>query len=189
MKATFVLLANNELENMGRRIMLEAHKKAKLGFEMARLPHHVSLKQPFHIESLEDIEHYFDEFVKTLKPIKVRLKEVKCYPSSVFGYSSGVMVIEAEKSQELQSLHKELNEELENRFGECKADFDGDDYIFHMTVAIGGGSFDSYEKALKLLDRTKYDIEVVFNELGLLYYDEDKIIPGSYFCYKRIAFL
>ncbi|QAA32516.1 2'-5' RNA ligase family protein [Clostridium manihotivorum] len=187
MKATFVLLANNELENMGRRIMLEAHKKSKLGFEMARLPHHISLKQPFHIESLEEIENYFDEFVKTLKPIKVILKEVKCYPSSVFGYSSGVMVIEADKSQELQSLHKRLNEELEKIFGECKANFDGDEYIFHMTVAIGGGSFDNYEKALKLLDQQEYDIEVIFNELGLLYYDDDKITPGSYFCYKRVA--
>lgn len=49
MKATFVLLADVEAENFGRKCMLEAHRAGNLGFEMARLPHHISLKQPFTI--------------------------------------------------------------------------------------------------------------------------------------------
>ena len=49
MKATFVLLADVEAENFGRKCMLEAHRAGAFGFEMARLPHHISLKQPFKI--------------------------------------------------------------------------------------------------------------------------------------------
>ena len=51
MKATIVLIADNDAENYGRKLMLEAHRYGKIGFEMARLPQHVSLKQPFVIPS------------------------------------------------------------------------------------------------------------------------------------------
>ena len=54
MKATVVLIAGNEAENYGRKLMFDAHKAGNVGFEMARLPHHVSLKQTFFIPSLEE---------------------------------------------------------------------------------------------------------------------------------------
>lgn len=47
MKATIVLIADDDAENFGRKLMFEANKYGKMGFEMARLPQHVSLKQPF----------------------------------------------------------------------------------------------------------------------------------------------
>ena len=47
MKATIVLIADCNAENFGRKMMLKAHRAGSLGFEMARLPQHVSLKQPF----------------------------------------------------------------------------------------------------------------------------------------------
>ena len=188
MKVTFVLIASNETENMARKILLEAHRKADLGFEMTRNPQHISLKQPFHINDLEKTEKYFDEFVKTLKPLKVKLKYLDCLPCSVFGYDSGVMMMVAEKSNELAELHSRLNNELAEKFGGCEAAFDGDEYKFHMTIAIGGKPFESYQKALNLLDKKTYNKEVIFNQLGLLYYDDDSIKPGTYFCYKKTEF-
>lgn len=38
MKATIVLIADNDAENYGRKLMLEANRHGKMGFEMAR--HH-----------------------------------------------------------------------------------------------------------------------------------------------------
>ena len=111
MKATFVLIASNETDNMAKKLMLEAHQKGNLGFEMTRLPHHVSLKQPFKITNLNEIECYFDEFVSSLKPITVKLLNIELWPSNVFGYESGVLVIKAEKSEALFNLHKRLNQE------------------------------------------------------------------------------
>ena len=68
MKATIVLIADNNAENFGRKMMLEAHKHGRMGFEMARLPQHVSLKQPFTIPSLEEMVEFFDEYAKSLSP-------------------------------------------------------------------------------------------------------------------------
>lgn len=183
MKATIVLIADNEIENYGRKLMLAAHKAGNLGFEMARLPQHVSLKQPFSIPNLEEMEEFFDEFVEELKPIHVKFKHLNVYSSNVLGYESGCMSIEVEKTDELDLAQKKLFKKLENRFGPCPAEHD-DDYTFHMTIAIGGASYDCYKKAYTEMLKKDYNKECIFNRLGLLYYDDDNIKPGTYFCYK-----
>ncbi len=71
MKDTRVLIAENDAENFGRKMMLEAHKYGKMGFEMARLPQHVSLKQPFNIPNLEEMKKY--DYKKSFKFSKLGL--------------------------------------------------------------------------------------------------------------------
>ena len=93
------------------------------------------------------------------------------------------MSISARKSNELVSLQKELFQKLEERFGPCPAEHD-DDYIFHMTIAIGGADYSHYEKAYQDLCKLDFKREFIFDKLGLLYYDDDNIKPGTYFCYK-----
>ena len=58
-----------------------------------------------------------------------------------------------------------------------------------MTIALVGKPYEGYQKALNLLDENEYNMEVIFNQLGLLYYDDDDSIkPGTYFCYKKLGF-
>lgn len=92
MKATIVLIADHDAENYGRKLMLEAHKHGKMGFEMARLPQHVSLKQPFSIPNLEDMEVFFDEFAKEVHSFDIEFEQMDVWPSNVLGGSpSGCM--------------------------------------------------------------------------------------------------
>lgn len=77
MKATIVLLASVEAENYGRKLMLEAHRLGNVGFEMARLPQHVLLKQPFLISSLEEMENFFDNFAKSISKQKIQMEELE----------------------------------------------------------------------------------------------------------------
>lgn len=88
MKATIVLIADNDAENYGRKLMLEANRHGKMGFEMARLPQHISLKQPFAIPSLKNMEVFFDGFAKELCPFDIEFVE------------------EYEKSRELQNFQR-----------------------------------------------------------------------------------
>lgn len=185
MKATIVLIANNEIEHYGKKLMLEAHKLGNLGFEMARLPQHISLKQPFSITNIEEFESFFDQFAKSIKPINIKFTHITMYPSSVFGYDSGCMVLCVEKTKELANLQSNLFTKLEKHFGKCPADYDND-YRFHMTFAIGGVPYENYEKAYNTMKQEKYEKECVFDKLGLLYYDDDSIRAGSYFCYKVV---
>ena len=186
MKATIVLIADDEVENYGRKILLEAHRIGNVGFEMTRLPFHVSLKQPFVVPSLEEIDDFFDEFTKSVSPIEVNFEELVVYRNdAIGGEPSGCLSIRIKKELEIERLQKDLFADLEKRFGPCPAPFD-DDYNFHMTVAIGKVPYENYERAYNVLCKNNYNISYRFHKIGLLYYDNDKIMPGTYFCYKTV---
>ena len=187
MKATIVLLADDEIENYGRKILLKAHRVGNVGFEMTRLPFHVSLKQPFVISSLEEIEEFFNEFVNKVSPIELNFEKLVVYPNNAIGGEpSGCLAIQIRKTSELDEMQKELFSSLEKRFGPCPAPFD-DDYMFHMTVAIGKASFENYQRAYDVLCKMDYSRSFKFSKIGLLYYDDDNILPGTYFCYKSVV--
>ena len=190
MKATIVLIASNKGENFGRKMMLRAHRAGGMGFEMARLPQHVSLKQTFIIPSLEKFEAFFDEFAKKMKPVKIEFEQIDVFPNNVLaGIPSGVMSLRVKETPELKNAQKMFFDDLEKEFGPCPADHD-DDYIFHMTVAIGGAPFENYERAWNALNSDEEIIKelkeqaYVFDKIGLFYYDDDNIVSGTYFCYK-----
>ena len=190
MRATIVLIASNEGENFGRKMMLRAHRAGGMGFEMSRLPQHVSLKQTFIIPSLEKFEAFFDEFAKKMKPVKIEFEQIDVFPNNVLaGIPSGVMSLRVKETPELKNAQKMFFDDLEKEFGPCPADHD-DDYIFHMTVAIGGAPFENYERAWNALNSDEEIIKelkeqaYVFDKIGLFYYDDDNIVPGTYFCYK-----
>ena len=188
MKATIVLIADNDAENYGRKLMLDAHRIGNLGFEMARLPQHISLKQPFSISSLEEMEEFFDGFAKEQRPVRIQFEELNIHPSDVLGgIPSGCISIKVKESEELKQMQTALFKNLKERFGDCPAAHD-DNYIFHMTVAIGGAPYENYLKAYDLLSKRKYDQSFTFHKIGLLYYDNDNIQPGTYFCYKILDF-
>jgi 2'-5' RNA ligase len=182
MKAAFVLLANNELENYAKKLALKAHNTGKLGFEACRLPFHVSLKQPFDIPDVDSIEEYFDSFVKTIKPVTVRFTELDLYKANIMGNDSGVLSIRAERTRQLDDLQKRFFAELNDRFGECKAEHD-DDYVFLLTICYGLATAVQYEKVFNELKNDNYNFESVFSQLGLIYIEELK--HGAYFCYKK----
>ena len=184
MKATIVLIADTNAENFGRKLMLDAHRYGRIGFEMARLPQHVSLKQPFTIHNLESMEAFFDAFAKTLRPVAIEFEEMDLFPSNVLGgVDSGCMSLRVKATPQLVEAQSRLNEELVKRFGPCPAEHD-EDYIFHMTFAIGGSGYESYRKAYDRLKDIDFKRSFMFTRLGLFYYDDDNITPGSYFCYK-----
>lgn len=184
MKATVVLIADNDAENFGRKLILDAHRYGKMGFEMARLPQHVSLKQPFVIQDLETMERFFDDFAKCLSPFDIEFVGMDLFPSNVLGgRESGCISLRVKETLQLVEAQRRLNEKLYKTFGPCPAEHDCD-YIFHMTFAIGGADFESYKQAYIELKKSDYRRTFRFNKLGLFYYDDDNITPGTYFCYK-----
>lgn len=185
MKATFVLIADNETSNFGNQLMYEANTATTIGFEMARLPLHVSLKQPFMINNLNEVESLFDSFALSCELTRVEFDSLALYPTEIFGYNSGCMALGVKPTNSLLQMQHNLFTQLEANIGKCQADHD-ENYWFHMTVAIGGGSFNDYETAYKKLKLKEIPKHGTFNKLGLLYYEDDNYKPGSYFCYKTI---
>ena len=186
MRATIVLVGNDETQNYGRKTMLEAHKLANTGFESARLPFHVSLKQTFVIRDFAQFEVFFEDFSRTVSKIEIPIEEFVVSPnSSLGGVPSGVLALRATRTKELDSLQKRLFCELTDRFGPCPAEHDHD-YIFHMTIAIGKAPYENYLRAYEELRNTPVPQKLCFDKLAFFYYDDDSIAAGTYFCYKTI---
>ena len=182
MKATIVLVAGTAAENYGRQLMLDAHRAGGMGFEMARLPQHVSLKQPFAVPGFNEIADFFDGFARGIPAQRIRMEKLEISPNDVLGgVPSGCLSIKVEQSEELRTLQRRLFGELEARFGPCPAMHD-DDYVFHMTVAIGGAPYENYERAYEALSKRELGEELLFDKAGLFWYDDDAIRPGTYFC-------
>lgn len=62
------------------------------------------------------------------------------------GVESGCMNLRVKTAPQLVDAQKRLNKELYIVFGPCPAEHDKD-YIFHMTFAIGGADYESYQRA------------------------------------------
>lgn len=184
MKAAIVLVGDTDAQNYGAKTMLNAHELGGTGFEAARLPFHVSLKQTFFISDRAEFEKFFDEFAATVEPVAVPFEECWVMPNtSLGGAESGCLALKARRTPQLESLQKRLFGALTERFGPCPSEHDND-YIFHMTLAIGGAPYENYVCAYEGLKNSAVPSELRFDKLAFFYYDDDSIAKGTYFCYK-----
>jgi len=184
MKATFALLANIEAHNIVRKLAWEIHQKHHTGTKHASLPPHVSLKQPFNVSNLSVLEKYMDELAKSIQPFEVTLTEVQVVPTAFGGIDYGILWVDVDETKELRGLHNRLNAELNERFGNTSADFDGDRYHFHMTAMMGGQPFDVYQKFLSEIPDPKVNLRFTVRKLAMFVYDEPMGPNSDYLCYR-----
>ena len=132
MKATFALLANIEIHNLVRKLAWEAHQKYGTGTIDCRLPPHISLKQPFPVVDLAALEAYMSELARSIAPFDVQLTELQLEPLHYKGTTFGLLWIAVQETAYLRQLHHRLNQELQQRFEDTQADYDGPAYHFQM---------------------------------------------------------
>ena len=84
----------------------------------------------------------------------------------------------------LRQLHKRLNEELTQRFGNTQANDDGPDYQFHMTVMMGGQPVEVYRKLYDEIAEHTVNLHYPVKELAMFVYDEPMGPQGEYLTYK-----
>jgi 2'-5' RNA ligase len=184
MKAGFALLANHVIHNVVRKLSWEIHQKYDRGTRHASLPPHVSLKQPFTIHHLPVLEEYMAELAGSIQPFEVTLTELQVIPVSAAGIAYGLLWFDVQETPVLRNLHNRLNDELNQRFGYTPADFDGEQYHFHMTVMMGGQLVDVYRKFYSEIPDPRINLRYTARELAMFVYDEPMGPAGEYLCYR-----
>ena len=132
MRTAIALLVEDELSNRLASFTLRCRDYG-FSLNVLRLPAHVSLKQPFMVNDFERFEKYFEEFARHTEPQPLHLDGFELWGNEEYG----VVVVRITASPRLRQLHAQLNAELEREFGETRANLDGDDYEFHLSVALG----------------------------------------------------
>jgi 2'-5' RNA ligase len=183
MKATFALIANNEVHNLVRKLSWDIHQKYRTGIDVTRLPPHISLKQPFDILKLTFLEEYMINLARSITPFEVKLTELQLINMTIEGLDTGILWLNVQETKILRQLHDRVNEELTVRFGDVHAAFDGSDYHFHMTVAMGGQPFETYQKIYDGFQTHLKDIRYTVQELVMFVYDEMFTMNAGYMTY------
>lgn len=165
MYATFALLLDRAIENAVNRIAWEIHLRWRTGVGVRRLPPHISLKQPFSIgDDLNRAEEYLATFAASVAPFCIRTDGFYAR-ETVFGIS----IIE---TLELRALHNRLNADLPKYFDNTTADYDGDNYRFHVTVAQGGATPGTYQEILGTFAARDFREQFHAAKIALFVYDE-----------------
>lgn len=167
MRTAIALLVEDELSNRLASFTLRCRDYG-FGLMVLRLPAHVSLKQPFIVNDFERFERYFEVFARNIEPQPLRLDGFEFWGSEEYG----VVVVHVAPSPRLRQLHAQLNAELQQEFGETQADFDGDDYEFHLTIAIGAFQPDLLPQLKNDIADWKLEEVTVSSRLAMFIYEE-----------------
>lgn len=180
MKAVIVLLADYETQNKIRKVVFELDSKYGIDFLAARLPAHISLKQPFNFENMDTLEKYAEQLAANLAPVKIEPGEI--YYAD-WG-NSGILGINIKETKMLRSLHEKLNRELAELFINTSAPFDGDEYKFHITIEMGATvSKNPYKEYFERLNEKKVIEPFTAKSIGIFYAGSD---PTSFINYRII---
>lgn len=167
MRTAIALLVEDELRN---RLAAFTLRCRDYGFSLnvLRLPAHVSLKQPFVVNDFARFERYFENFARHTESQQLKLDGFLFWGNS----EGGVVVVRVANSPRLRQLHSQLNAELEQEFGGTQADFDGEAYEFHLTVAIGALDADRLPQLQK--DITTWELKEITtsSKLAMFIYEE-----------------
>jgi len=167
MRTAIALLVNDDFANKLTPFTLRCWDYG-FNLRVLRLPAHVSLKQPFVVIDFKQLEKYFEKFANQISPQKLRFDGFVFWGDA----SHGLVVARVKKSTRLRQLHAQLNIELEQEFGETRADHDGADYEFHLTIAIGESDADLLSQLRADVPTWKLDEITVSSRIAMFIYDE-----------------
>lgn len=188
MKATFALLANSEIHNRVRKLSWDIHQKYQTGIDICRIPPHISLKQSFDISNLDLLGKYMTELARSIHPFDVKLRELQVIEVTLDGFYTGILWLDVEETELLRHLHNRLNEELTARFGNVRAGFDGPEYHFHMTVAIGNQPIETYRKIKDEFSARLTNLKYTAKEIAMFVYDDTFTMNSGYMTYMILPF-
>jgi 2'-5' RNA ligase len=183
-KAALVLLADIPVQNFAHRVAVRLCAEQGLPFYAAVLPAHISLKQPFLFEDFERLDAFCDRFAASVEPFEIRLDRFYLYESGDFGVL-GLNVVE---TLLLRGLHERLNAELAQIFTDTRADFDGAEYRFHLTIEIArdAHNLDVLRRYFTGLADKSANLGFTARELGVFFYPDETFTPGSFVVYRML---
>jgi len=181
MKAAIALLSDYAVQNVARRMVYGICQQAEIKFLGSLLPAHVSLKQPFNIETMDALESWFESFSKRVAPFRIELDRVYYEQWE----DVAIVGLDVRETPTLRLLHEQINQELKNVVKDPAAPHDGDEYHFHLTIELGKvGSTNPFKQFYESLPEKRVDLSFMAQYIALFFYPYEPIESGSFICYK-----
>lgn len=170
-----------------RKILYKVLSEGKYGIESALLPQHISLKQSFYISDIQEIEDYFDQFVKDLSSFEITFNKVDLINMGSKGNESQVLWVDIEDNTHLRNINNKLNSELLSQYSIPMSGFDGPEFHFHSTLTYGHNQYQELEKVKNEINSSFNNIKFNVKKAVLLYSLDDQVRAGRFMTYKILA--
>lgn len=180
------LLLDDDMQNMTRALSYKLHKTFNAPLAATKLPQHISLKQTFNCEALEEVVSYLEDVIKGCGSIPIELTELQLIKMPTGKYDTGILWIDVKETEALRAFHNKLNQELSTKFGIQNGSFDGEKFHFHSTITLGEVPYTEYEKMYNSIKNTAIHVNSQVNKMGIFYSPEQEAVSGSFMCYKII---
>lgn len=156
----YAIMANVECHNFIRKVQLELYLEAGAG--LARQSPHITIKSPFETSEIEDHVAYLESLSESIQSFEVELDG--------FGsFGEKVIYLAVKPNRKLRNMHQKILSEVNMRFGLIPHEFEGENIVFHMSVA-GFDNSESFYKAQLYLRKYNPQFRYSINTLGLFYY-------------------
>ena len=183
MRATLCLLADFDAENFCRDFMVEASEKNHLGVAAGNLPRHISLGLPYEVKDWEAYLDYAEELAGRIAPVHAELSGMTCAP---IGDETGNFSFRFNEDFGLDDLRLSVVRELNSRLGLSVPEKDGITGSKSITMGFGTAPFSSYKDYVEHVDQSRFvGVKLKFDQLGVFYYDSEKITATSFICCRR----
>jgi len=173
MKAAIFLPVDYHIHNFMRALAVEIHQKYQTGLHAASFPPHITLKLPFQLSDLADLETYFDHLAASTSPLEITLARLELQATAVGGAERSVLWLAVQESRDLRKLHHRINQELVERFEDTQAAHDGPEFQFHATLAAGGQPMEVYQRIYAEYKDISVNLGYTATQIGLAYCDCD----------------
>lgn len=183
-KGTLVYTAGLEAENFCRGFMLDGALKGGLGVAAASLPRHISLGMPYEVKDFDAYLAFAQRYAKTLKPLEVTLTDMACAP---LGEATGSYCFRFETGEALDALRLRTVSALREELGLEVPEQDGVTGSRNITLGFGKAPYAAYEAYTRQAEKAAFQgRRLLFDGLGVFYYDEAAISASTFFCCRYI---
>lgn len=181
MKACFALLVDNKIHNYSRKLAFDFDKKYNTGFISASLPQHITLGPVFEVKNIEEVEDYFDNVAKNLKPFEILVTDIdlKIFGDDKEGF--GIIWMGIKESIELRELHNTIYKYITEHLWDTD---NNDKYNFHSTIALGNQPASVYSDIFKSISDKKINHNCIINEIALFCTTDNESKMGTYITFK-----
>ena len=183
MYATLCYLSDFDGENFCREFMVEASEKERVGVAAGNLPRHISLGLPYEVKDWNAYVSFAEKLAQKLHPVNVTLTGMGSKP---IGETTGNYYFEFKESFGLDQLRLDTVHSLNSELGLSVPEKDGVTGSRNITLGFGTAPFANYKKYVEEVDKERFvGKELTFDQLGIFYYDSEKITATSFICCKR----
>lgn len=160
MEVAFSILLDSAGYNLARRYQLKILQKFQAK-EALLIGPHVTIKYAFFANDFIGVERYFDGIAQRTHSFEIELSGISSFEEN------HVVFLNIIKSEELTKIHLKVLEDLVQRFHVTKAEFEGSNLHFHITLAYKDITSETFKSIMEDFKDESVSQKVVVKQFGL----------------------